>query len=81
MVGIYEKEYKRFVKAAHWLKESDMLMVLHLKTLARSLDAQLNDDGVIQAALAGQFRLVLSELKEPKKVESEDTEDDGLHFS
>lgn len=81
MIGPYEKEVKRFVKAAHWLKDSDMLMLLHVKTLAKTLDSQLDEEGTIQAATAGQFRLALNELKEPKRLESEDTEDDGLHFS
>lgn len=81
MVGLYEKEVKRFVKAAHWLKDADMLMLLHVRTLAKTLDSQLEEDGVIQAATAGQFRLALNELKEPKKVTNDDDEDDGLQFS
>lgn len=85
MVGPYEREVKKFVKVAHWLKETDMLMLLHVKTLARTLDSQLEEDGTIQAATAGQFRLSLSELKEPKASQSDKDDDDeegpALHFS
>lgn len=84
MVGPYEREVKRFVKAAHWLEESDQLMLLHLKTIAKSLDQQVQDDGGIQSALANTFGVTLRSLeaRKPKAVVKDEEEvDEDLHFS
>ncbi len=82
MVGPYEREVKRFVKAASWLEASDDLALHHLKTIARSLDKQLEEDGRIQSALANVFGVTLRDLEKrrPKADTSED-EGDDLHFS
>lgn len=84
MVGIYEKEVKRFVKAAYWLDDTDDLALLHLRTIAKSLDKQLEDDGAIQSALANTFGVTLRSLenRKPKQalVTPED-EDEDLQFT
>lgn len=84
MVGPYEKEAKRFVKVATWLEDSDQLMVLHLKTIAKSLDNQLEADGSVQSALANTFGVTLRSLESRKpKAQAKDEEDadEDLHFS
>lgn len=84
MLGIYEKEVKKFIKAAHWLEASDQLMLLHLKTLAKSLDQQLEEDGAVQSALANTFGVTLRSLesRKPKAVAKDEEEsDEDLHFS
>lgn len=84
MVGIYEKEVKRFVKVATWLDETDELTLLHLRTIAKSLDKQWEEDGAIQSALANTFGVTLRSLeaRKPKKnlVTPEDNDED-LEFS
>lgn len=84
MVGPYEKEVKKFVKVADWLQDDDQLMLLHLRTIAKSLDTQLEEDGAIQSALANTFGVTLRSLeaRKPKKAETvPDEEDEDLHFS
>lgn len=84
MVGPYEREVKRFVRVATWLEDDDKLMLLHLRTIAESLDAQLAEDGAIQSALANTFGVTLRSLeaRKPKKTSEPDEEqDEDLHFS
>lgn len=82
MVGPYEKEVKRFVKAAYWLQAEDQLMLLHLRTIAKSLDHQLEEDGAVQSALANTFGVTLRSLESRRpKTEAQEDEDEGLHFS
>lgn len=84
MVGLYEKQVKRFRKTATWLEPSDELALLHLTTIAKSLDKQLDEDGCIQSALANTFGVTLRSLeaKKPKAVVKEEEEkDEDLDFS
>lgn len=82
MVGPYEKESKRFIKVAYWLSEEDELMVLHLKTCARALDKQMEDNGSIQSAMAAQFRLILNDLEARKpKNDDNQNDDEGVEFA
>ena len=83
MVGMYEREVKKFLKAAHWLTPADQLMVTHLRTLARSLDKQLEDDGAIQSALSNTFGVTLRSLesRKPKAVQQDEETDEDLQFS
>lgn len=84
MVGPYEKEVKRFVKVAEWLQDDDQLMLLHLRTIAKSLDSQIANDGAVQSALCNTFGVTLRSLetRKPKTPVKDDEESDGdLHFS
>lgn len=83
MIGLYEKEVKRFLKAATWLGPSDSLMVTHLRTLAKSLDKQMEDDGCVQSALANTFGVTLRSLenRRPKNTGPAEEEDEDLSFS
>lgn len=84
MVGPYEKEVKRFVKVAYWLEPADSLALLHLKTIAKSLDKQLDEDEAVQSALANTFGVTLRSLeaRRPKATAKEDEEEDeDLAFS
>lgn len=84
MVGPYEREVKKFVRVADWLQADDALMLLHLRTIAQSLDAQLEDSGSIQSALANTFGVTLRSLEARKpKAQAQDEEDtdEDLHFS
>lgn len=82
MVGPYEKEVKKFIKVADWLTEADSLGVLHLRTIAKSLDKQLWEDECVQSALANTFGVTLRALESRRpKAEVKDDEEDGLLFS
>ncbi|TNM61529.1 hypothetical protein FHN55_17015 [Streptomyces sp. NP160] len=82
MVGPYEKSVKRFLKTATWLTDADDPMVIHLKTIAQSLDKQLEQDGAVQSALANTFGVTWGRLKAPKATKDDVAEeDDDLLFS
>ncbi len=82
MVGPYEKSVKRFLKTATWLSDGDEPMVIHLQTIAKSLDKQLVEDGAVQSALANTFGVTWGRLKAPKSTKDDvKEEDDDLLFS
>lgn len=82
MIGNYEKEVKRFIKVADWLTEADSLGILHLRTIAKSLDKQVDEDGCVQSALANTFGVTLRSLEARRpKVEVKDEDEDDLLFS
>ena len=82
MAGPYELEVDKFVASAWWLRETDSLMLLHLRTIAQSLDTQLDRDGAIQSALANTFGVTLRSLENRKgKAEEESDADEDLDFA
>lgn len=83
MVGPYEKEVKRFLKAADWLTDEHAPMVVHLRTIAKSLDEMLASEGAVQSALANTFGVTWGRLKKPvaKNAPEPDEEDSDLQFS
>lgn len=83
MVGPYEREVKKFVKAAFWLSDTDDLTLHHLKVIAKTLDGQLDKDGLIQAATGAQFRLTMNDLydRKPKVEINKEEDDDDIEFS
>lgn len=83
MVGPYEKEVKRFLKTADWLTDEHAPMIVHLRTLAQSLDEMVANDGVVQSALANTFGVTWGRLKKPvvKATAEPEEEDPDLQFS
>lgn len=60
--GEYETAVVEFLDAADWLTALDAPLKVHARSVARSLDAQLRRDGVVQSALASSFDKVMVRL-------------------
>jgi len=76
--GPYLNEYRRFEKSVdEWLATEDRFLLLHVREIAKALDAQLADGG-LQSAMANTFHVALSKLerKRPAKTEEQEVDPD-----
>mgnify|MGYP001627284488 CR=1 FL=1 len=61
-ITAYQDAVESYLEAAKWLTDLDAPLKVHLRQVARSLDAQLTKSGEIQSALASSFDKCMSRL-------------------
>lgn len=63
-LGLYAGAVEAYLGEATWLSATlDAPFVVHARSIAKSLDAQLEDTGQVQSALASTFDKVLVRLE------------------
>jgi hypothetical protein len=81
--GPYLKEVRKFLRSADWLGEEHAPMVVHLKSLAQTLDKELEESGKVPQGIAGVFGVTWGRLQKPvdKTAKKDEETDPILNFS
>lgn len=83
MKQAYIRAVKKFTKDADWLTSEHAPILVHLETLARQLDQQLDEDGKPDDRTAALFGTTWNRLKKPvsRATQKDEESDSDFQFS